>query len=111
MKNAKILSWIIAVVGLWEIVAPFILGYTAVGAAMWDAIIIGVVILVLGVWAALANEEGTIKTLNWINAVLGLWLIIAPFILAYSSTVTAMWNDIIVGIVVLVLGVWAALTA
>jgi len=110
MKTAKILSWIIAIAGLWEIAAPFVFGMTATTAFLWDAIIIGLALLILGAWAALANDESTIKNLNWVNAVLGLWLIIAPFILSYSSAAIAMWNDIVVGVIVVVLGVWAAMT-
>ena len=110
MKTAKTLNWIIVVGGVWEVLAPFILGYSQTKGAMWDAIIIGVVLVILGAWAALANASGTMKTLSWVNAVLGLWLIIAPFILAYSKVAAAMWNDIIVGIIVLVLGAWAAST-
>ncbi len=109
MKTAKTLSWIIAVAGLWEIVAPFIFGMTATTAFLWDAIIVGLALVVFGVWAALSNQENTVKYLNWINAVLGLWLIIAPFVLSYSSAATAMWNDIVIGLVALVLGAWAAL--
>jgi len=41
--------------------------------------------------------------------VLGVWLIIAPFLLGYSALAAALWNDIIVGIVVVVLAGWAAL--
>ncbi len=110
MKTAKTLSWIIAVVGLWEIIAPFIFGMTATTAFLWDAIIVGLALLVFGAWAALANDENTIKYLSWINAVLGLWLVIAPFVLSYSSAAAAMWNDIIIGLVALALGAWAALT-
>ena len=65
--------------------------------------------MVFGAWAALSDQETTVKYLNWINAVLGLWLIIAPFVLSYSSAAAAMWNDIIIGLVALVLGAWAAL--
>ncbi len=110
MKTAKTLSWIIAVVGLWEIIAPFVFGMTATTAFLWDAIIVGLALLVFGAWAALANDENTIKYLSWINAVLGLWLVIAPFVLSYSSAAAAMWNDIIIGLVALALGAWAALT-
>jgi len=110
MKTAKWLNWIIVVAGIWEVLASFILGYSATTSAMWDAIVVGIVLIVLGAWAALANSSSTIKILSWINAVLGLWLIVAPFIIGYSNVVTAMWNDIIVGIIVIVLGVWAALT-
>lgn len=107
MKTAKTLSWLVALAGVWEVLAPFILGYTATTVALWNAIIIGIVLVVLGVWAALAQNLLTLKTLNWINAALGIWLIIAPFILAYRTA--AIWNDIIIGIVVAVLAVWAAL--
>ena len=108
MKTAKTLSWVIAVAGLWEIIAPFALGYSSTTGAMVDAIILGILLLALGIWAALVNSEGTIKVLNWINAVLGLWLVIAPFALSYSGVSGATVNDIIVGIVVIILGVWAA---
>lgn len=109
MKTAKTLSWVVALFGLWEVIAPFLLGYSATSAALWDAIIIGVVLIVLAGWAALVNQTGTIKTLSWINAVLGLWLIIAPFLLGYSAVGAAMWNDIVVGVIVAVLAGWAAL--
>jgi hypothetical protein len=49
------------------------------------------------------------KSLSWINFVLGLWLIIAPFALRYSTVSTAMWNNVIVGIVVAVLAIIRAL--
>jgi hypothetical protein len=49
------------------------------------------------------------RTLDWITAVVGLWLIASPFVLAFSAEAAAMWNNIIVGVVVIVLAVWAAL--
>ena len=82
MKTAKTLSWIIAAAGLWEIIAPFAI--------------------------ALVNTSVTIKVLSWIDAVLGLWLVVAPFALSYSKVSGATVNDIIVGIIVIILGVWAA---
>ncbi|TAK09879.1 MAG: hypothetical protein EPO39_01475 [Candidatus Manganitrophaceae bacterium] len=38
----------------------------------------------------------------WINFILGLWLIISPFLLGYSHVRPAMWNEIIVGVLVLI---------
>lgn len=49
------------------------------------------------------------KTLSWINFVLGLWLIIAPFALRYNMVPTATWNNVIVGIAVAVLSIIRAL--
>lgn len=108
MKTAKSLSWLVAVAGLWEVLAPFILGYSGTTVAMWNAIIVGVVLIVLAVWAARNENVDTDKILDWINAAGGVWLILSPFILGYSAVVAATWNDIIVGAVVLVLAAWAA---
>ena len=109
MGTQKTLSWLVALAGLWEAVAPFILGYSASTTPLWDAIIFGAALVILGVWAALSNQEGVDKALDWINVVLGAWLVIAPFVLGYTALVAALWNDIIVGIVVVVLAGWAAL--
>ena len=38
------------VVGAWLFVAPWILGFAAMGAAAWTARIAGIVIVVLAVW-------------------------------------------------------------
>lgn len=40
------------------------------------------------------------KNYLWLFVLGGIWLIIAPFALDYSQTISALWNDIIVGIIV-----------
>lgn len=110
MKTVNWLNWLVAVAGLWELLSPFALGYSALTVAMWNAIIVGAVLVVLGAWAALYKEVKTDRTLDWINVILGVWLVVSPFALGYSDTVTAMWNNIIVGVVALVLAGWAAFT-
>jgi len=44
------------------------------------------------------------------NLLAGIWLVIAPFALAYNDIEGALWNDIIIGIsiFVLVLAAWSA---
>jgi hypothetical protein len=68
------------------------------------------VLIVLAVWAALSEQTRLDRNLEWINAVVGVWLILSPFALNYSTVVAAMWNSIIVGVVVIVLAAWAATT-
>jgi hypothetical protein len=95
------------VVGFWEALASFILGYSAITAATWNAIIIGEMLVALAVVAAILDYANVYRILDWVNAALGLWLILSPFILGYSTTVVATWNDVIVGVVVLMLALWA----
>lgn len=50
------------------------------------------------------------KLLCWILVILGIWLIISPFVVGYGAIRGALWNNVIVGIVVAVLSAWAAIT-
>jgi hypothetical protein len=108
MRTANSLSWLVTLAGLWELVSPFIMGYSAITVAMWNAVIVGVVLILLAGWAALSQEVSTDRTLDWINAILGFWLVVSPFVLGYSASMVALWNSAIVGIVVIVLAGWAA---
>ena len=38
--------------------------------------------------------------ISWTNFVLGLWLIIAPFTLGYAGVTTAVYEDVILGILI-----------
>lgn len=111
MSTAKAFGWVTLVAGVWEILAPFILGYSSVAGPTTNAIILGIVLGVLGLWVALAKSSGTVRSLSWVNAVLGAWLIVAPFIINYGGKGGATANDIIVGVVVVVLEVWGAISA
>jgi hypothetical protein len=110
MKIARSLSWLVAVVGLWEAMSPYILDYTTTTVAVWNAFIIGVVLIVLAAWAALSEAFRLDRNLEWINAVLGVWLILSPFALNYSAVEIALWNNLIVGVVTIALAAWAATT-
>lgn len=94
------------VAGFWLIVAPFLLGYSELGLAVRNDVLVGVVVLVLA-WAR-ASSPREIPGLSWFNALLGLWLIAAPFVLGYDSVAAARWNDVSVGLIVAVLATWSA---
>lgn len=50
------------------------------------------------------SDRGAIQSASIINGILGIWLIISPYILSYTSS-AAEWNQTVFGIVVLVLAV------
>jgi hypothetical protein len=95
------------VLGAWMVISPFIFGYSGNSAALWNDIIFGVVVLLLA-WARVANPGG-VSALSWINAVIGLWLIAVPFVFGFTTNAVALWNNIIAGALVTILGVWSAL--
>lgn len=115
-------------IGAWLILAPFLLGYAALGPALWNDVVCGLWLVVAG----LTRAGGTRKNewLSWTNAGFGAWLVIAPFVLGYAARVGttaegaaaadpgivgsvnvtgAIWNDVVVGILVAILGVYSAL--
>jgi len=51
----------------------------------------------------MGNRMTTVKTVSGVDIVLGLWLIISPFILGYGNAATPMWNSVIVGVGVAIL--------
>jgi hypothetical protein len=92
-------DWVNLVLGLWLILSPWLLGYSSAPAAMWNAVIIGVVV---GLMSFLHLRGGPLWE-EWANVVLGIWLILSPWILGFSGMTSAMWNAVIVGILVGVL--------
>ncbi|RPJ38116.1 MAG: hypothetical protein EHM21_17310 [Chloroflexi bacterium] len=108
----KVLNWIIAFCGLWEfgdIAAPFVPGFGEIQAFVWNHIITGLILMITGATAALTSNVGTVKTMNRIAGVAGIWLIIAPFIFGPPEIAAGLWNDIIVGVIVIILSVWSSL--
>jgi hypothetical protein len=96
-----------AIAGIWLLFAPFIVSHTH-GAARVNDIVLGIVI---GVFALIRAFIPGLRTawLSWLNALFGIWLIVAPFALVYRGA--GCDNDIVVGIIVLILGVWSAVAS
>lgn len=98
------------IAGLWLILSPFILGYSNLASALWNSLIIGFAVIVFG--GMRAGSEGY-KTLwpSWANFILGIWLIVSPYLLGFSNlSALATRNTIILGIIVAILAVWGALS-
>ena len=48
------------------------------------------------------------KWQDWANLVLGLWLVLSPWILGFSGTSSATWNAVILGLLVCLLALSVA---
>ncbi len=101
-------SWLNLIAGIWLVIAPFALGYST-RTARGNDIVLGGAIILLAAWALVTFFPGP----SWVNAAIGIWLIIDPFVLNYSGKGeigAATNNDIGIGAAVMVLGLTAALT-
>lgn len=106
-RTVRVTSGIDIVAGCWLIIAPFVLLFSGTTAAAVNTIIVGIVVLVLAI-ARVSGGGYRISWPSWVNFVGGLWLIAAPFIFRYSGVTAAVWNDVIMGIVVVIFAAWSA---
>jgi len=97
-------SGINIVAGAWLIAAPFVLGFADSVDALWNYLIVGLIVLVLA--AIRVSQWAENAWMSWVNVGLGVWLMIAPFLMGFGET--ALWNSIGAGIVVAVMGGWSA---
>ncbi len=103
--QANTASGINLVLGAWLIASPWIFGYSAFTAGAWDSVVIGAIIFVIGLTRVVSLVG---PALARVNVVLGLWTIASPWIFGYAGGEPAMWNSIVVGIVVALLALWSA---
>ena len=95
------LSWLAFLTGLWLIVAPFILRYSGIATPTRNDIVVGAIVAVLALITAIWSRA-TAGWLSWIIALVGIWEFAAPFILGYTDTTRALWNGVILGILILI---------
>ena len=93
--------------GLWIAFSPFLLRFRTVLPAVWNNVGVGILVAVLsGIRISLGYAQAG---WSWGTTVLGFWLVISPFALHFSGTSIALWNDLVVGVVVVLLS-WSAVT-
>jgi len=103
------IGWVIALAGLWKLISAFTLGYTALGAALWNAVIVGVLLIGLGIWIAKTANPSTVVALYWASTGLGVWIFISPWVFGYSVPNSVVSNDVLTGGIVAALAGWFGL--
>jgi len=91
-----------AMLGAWLMVSPWILGFQGVTVAAVSTIAIGALLVAssLGAMSVPAAWE------EWLDAILGAALMMAPMLLGFDSVDAALANALISGAVVTFLALW-----
>jgi hypothetical protein len=100
----KGVTWINLLLGVWLIAAAIARGAT--GVAMSNDFVLGILLIAFSWWmlGAALPPVGT----AWFEMLCGLWLIVAPFVLGYTQRHAATGNDVIVGIITIIVAAVAA---
>lgn len=101
-------DWLDMVLGIWLAVSPWILDFAeGEPADTRNAVIVGIAIAVLSALTFLAYHIVE----EWIDVILGIWLILSPWVLSSSRDATVVADFVIVGAIVLTLSgyeIWSA---
>jgi hypothetical protein len=96
-KNERICDVLNLLLGAFLLFSPWMFGFAA-GAETQNAVICGIIIVVLSLAALAAFAEWE----EWLNLIVGLWVLVSPWVLGFANT-TAMTIHVLVGIAVAVI--------
>lgn len=108
-SQTQVASGLNVIAGVWLIVSPWVLHFSANQTAMIDAVVVGIVVGVLALVHAFATMRAT--WLSWVNAIVAIWLFVSPWVLGFSTDTTPFWNALVLGAIVFVLSVVAGYSA
>jgi hypothetical protein len=87
--------WLTGLIGLASVAAPYLFGYTDQSTAYWVSVGFGGVVLALSgyEWYSADKEDWEYLVI----ALLGVGVIIAPFVMGFAAHPTALWTSVIAG--------------
>jgi hypothetical protein len=111
---AAVPSGLDVIAGIWLILSPFVLAFHnahtpgADGtAATANNVILGIVIGILARYRAFNPTKS--PEVSWVNALLGVWVLVSPWVVGFAGVHNAVMNNVIVGLVVITLSLWSGL--
>lgn len=96
-------DWVNLILGLWLFVSPWALDYAVEQNAAWNAYIMGAGIVIFAAIAAYMPKAWE----EMINTILGVWLILSPYVLGFASHPVVAPHTVVMGVLVTGFAVWA----
>ena len=91
-----------AVIGIWFVIAPWMLGFSYDAGATSASIVFGSLQVIMSFWGV--TKPGWNSWQNWISAITGVWFILFPFI--YSLTNGEVWSSVVLGLITIIFSLW-----
>ncbi|NKZ05251.1 SPW repeat protein [Actinomadura latina] len=100
---AQGVNGVIALTGLYLAASPWIVGFSGLTNLTVNNLIVGVALALLA--AGFASAYGRTHTMTWVAPVIGIWTIIAPWVVAGDmSTTSTIWSNVVTGAIAVVFG-------
>ncbi|WP_283136305.1 SPW repeat protein [Rhizohabitans arisaemae] len=106
--KAKAVAGLTFLTGLYLAISPWVVGFNGFTTMTVNNLIVGIALALLAL--GFASAFGRTHGIAWIAPVIGLWTIVAPWVIHPHVAPGAMiWNNVATGIVALLLGLGAVL--
>lgn len=107
MENRHFQDWITLLVGILLVIAPFMLTDvapegTGTTPLVANFVASGAAAIILALAALLAFRQWE----EWLDVVLGLWLIASPWVIGFTYAPGAVWTAVIAGVLIAGMGAW-----
>lgn len=102
-RNTRRQDWINLLLGAWLFLTPAIGIGPPTGVVAGNAYALGFLVMVFSAWALSQPGKGK----EWVNVLLGLWIIVAPFTPGFAQDGAALWNALVGGTVIGAAALWA----
>lgn len=107
MTNKRWQDWVNLILGVWMFLSPWLLRYSDLSAPSWNAWILGAAVVVFAAVAVSMPRQWE----EAINVLLGIWMVISPWVLSFTGARNAEANAVVVGILVIAFAAWAMTVA
>ncbi|MEV7969519.1 SPW repeat protein [Sphaerisporangium sp. NPDC088356] len=101
---AQVIDGLTLLAGLYLAISPWVVGFNGLSRLAVSNMVTGLALAALAL--GFASAFGRTYGLTWIVPILGVWTILSPWIIR-SHTTGSIWNNVITGIIILLLGLGA----
>lgn len=104
--TAKAVAGLTFLTGFYLTISPWVVGFSRFTTLTVNNLIIGIALAMLAF--GFASAYGRTHGIAWVAPLIGVWTIIAPWVVSgYVATASTIWNNVVTGVVALVLGAGA----
>ena len=83
-------------------VAPWLLGFAQDATPAWTAWLTGAAVGLVGI----LNFADDVTWPAWTNLLIGVWAVLAPWLLHFAAVEAAMWSHLVIGAAVAASSIW-----
>ncbi|MEU7696410.1 SPW repeat protein [Microbispora hainanensis] len=103
---AQVMDGVTFLAGLYLAISPWIVGFSGFGGLAINNLIVGLTVAALAMGCA--SAFGRTYGMSWVVPVLGVWTIIAPWVISGRPATTAtIWDNVVTGAIIFLFGLGA----